>query len=550
MKGKIQVIEGTYPVTVDEAVYITGTNKTLKDKLIEFSQNGSNSADFEKYIKKIKEATANLFNKDTVILYGYYDLNNNGAWYDDVTMCSSDFIEIEPGTNYTRSTKSGILETFYTKDKVFISGSRDGAFTTPSNAYYLKMAVKIETLESEMLVKGNQLPEDYVECVPGDLYRIPWQNFEVELRKECVFENNLSNELKSKIIEGDLERFEKALPKVHLQIETYYEGANEPYHPSVIKFSEKWNGYKYWMAYTPFPDEPNENPCIAASNDLIKWETPAGLVNPIDKPHDYSSGATGYWSDTHLVYNPNTDKLECWYRGIGASASGENNIVRKTSSNGVDWSEREVLFTFSGGSYVSPSIIFDENKYKIWFCRPSERYESENGANWSKVGEYSFSPINYNFWHQDIIKTDSGYELVGMESVGQNTRLIHFISDDGIKFKFGKEILKVLDNNKYNIKGFYKPCLVKENGLYYLFSSINWTNGTNGMSLSISDKLNDITSLKGIDQNYIPYMAKYTKKGKSAFEGETVFDNSLNKMVYCKRGGRNAEWVDFNGNKV
>ena len=134
--------------------------------------------------------------------------------------------------------------------------------------------------------------------------------------------------------------------------------------------------------------------------------------------------------------------------------------------------------------------------------------------------------------------------------MGSNTRIIHFTSTDGIKFRNGKEIVKVLDNNKYGIKGFYKPALVKENGIYYLFLSINWTNGTNGMSLAISDKLNDITSIKGIDQNYIPYMSKYTRKGLSGFEGQIVFDTELNKMLYCKKGGRKAVWVDFNGNNV
>ena len=360
----------------------------------------------------------------------------------------------------------------------------------------------------------------------------------------------LNEELYSEIKISDTERFEKALPKVPLQIETYKNGANEPYHPSIVKFDTAWNGYKYWMAYTPFPSEAEENPCICASNDLIKWETPAGLINPLDKPHDYDTGATGYWSDTNLLYNPDTDRLECFYRGIGASATGENNICRKTSSDGITWSDRETIFTFTGGSYVSQSVIYENGKYTMYFCRPSEIYESTNGINWSKTGSYSFFPTNYNFWHQDIIKTDIGYELVGMESVGSNTRIIHFTSTDGIIFKNGKEIVKVLDNNKYGIKGFYKPALVKENGIYYLFLSINWTNGTNGMSLAISDKLNDITSIKGIDQNYIPYMSKYTRKGLSGFEGQIVFDTELNKMVYCKQGGRKAVWVDFNGNNV
>lgn len=551
MKGEIKAIDGVYPITVMNAVKVgDGTSKNLTEYLQQLNLNGGMQADYSKYISKTQDATINLFNKDTVEKWGYYDVNNNGAWREDTGIWSSDFIEIEPSTTYIRSSSSGILETFYDENKTFLGGARTQQFITPSNAKYVRLAVLVSTLDTEMLVKGSTLPSTYIPCRPTDVYKIPSISFDVEVRNNSISETKLSSELQNKINKTDLERFERALPKVPLKIETYDAGANEPYHPSVVKFDTAWNGYKYWMAYTPFPNEANENPCICASNDLIKWETPNGLTNPLDKPHDYDTGATGYWSDTHLVYNSNTDTLECWYRGIGASATGENNICRKKSTDGVTWEEREVLFTFTGGSYVSPSIIYDENKYKIWFCRPNERYESTDGTNWTKLDNYSFFPTNYKFWHQDIIKTDVGYELVGMEEVGKNTRIIHFTSEDGNKFKFGKEIVKVLSNNKYGIKGFYKPALVKDNDVYYLFLSINWTNGTNGMSLSISDKLNDITSLVGINQDYIPYMSKYTKKPLSAFEGDVIFDKTRNKMIYCTKGGRNSTWVDFNGNIV
>lgn len=35
MRAKIRKINGIFPVTVDGAVYIEGTNKTVKDKLAE-----------------------------------------------------------------------------------------------------------------------------------------------------------------------------------------------------------------------------------------------------------------------------------------------------------------------------------------------------------------------------------------------------------------------------------------------------------------------------------------------------------------------------------
>lgn len=64
------------------------------------------------------------------------------------------------------------------------------------------------------------------------------------------------------------------LRKSPLYIETPC-GTNEPYHPSVLYFKDGWNGYKYWMAFTPMPDgtQPKpyvdrwERPCVYASND-------------------------------------------------------------------------------------------------------------------------------------------------------------------------------------------------------------------------------------------------------------------------------------------
>ena len=56
-----------------------------------------------------------------------------------------------------------------------------------------------------------------------------------------------------------------------------YDGSGQVVHPSVLDFgqglvkpgSTSWNGYRYWMAITPFPNgnSDHENPCLYASND-------------------------------------------------------------------------------------------------------------------------------------------------------------------------------------------------------------------------------------------------------------------------------------------
>ena len=78
MKGEIKAIDGIYPITVMNAVKVgDGTSKNLTEYLQQLNLNGGMPADYSKYISKTQDATTNLFNKDTVEKWGYYDINNN-----------------------------------------------------------------------------------------------------------------------------------------------------------------------------------------------------------------------------------------------------------------------------------------------------------------------------------------------------------------------------------------------------------------------------------------------------------------------------------------
>ena len=189
MKGEIKAIDGIYPITVMNAVKVgDGTSKNLTEYLQQLNLNGGMQADYSKYISKTQDATINLFNKDTVEKWGYYDVNNNGAWYEDTGIWASDFIEIEPSTTYIRSSSSGILETFYDENKTFLGGTRTQQFITPSNAKYVRLAVLVNTLDTEMLVKGSTLPSTYIPCIPTDVYKIPAISFDVEIRDNSISE--------------------------------------------------------------------------------------------------------------------------------------------------------------------------------------------------------------------------------------------------------------------------------------------------------------------------------------------------------------------------
>jgi hypothetical protein len=71
------------------------------------------------------------------------------------------------------------------------------------------------------------------------------------------------------------------------------EASGECTHPSVLDavqiLGKDWNGYRYWMAFTPYPgnDERRfrlENPSIVASHDGEHWQEPEGVRNPLVRP--------------------------------------------------------------------------------------------------------------------------------------------------------------------------------------------------------------------------------------------------------------------------
>ena len=153
--------------------------------------------------------------------------------------------------------------------------------------------------------------------------------------------------------------------KYKLNIVSPY-GDIEAYHPKVINFKDEWNGYKYWMSYTPYPngDDSKENPCIVASNDLITWKEPAGLVNPIDERID-DGEPLQYNSDAHLVYNYDLDRLECYWRFVN-DVQNEVIIYRRCTKDGVHFSDKEIIIREEdrkNKDYVSPAIEYENGIY-------------------------------------------------------------------------------------------------------------------------------------------------------------------------------------------
>lgn len=292
-------------------------------------------------------------------------------------------------------------------------------------------------------------------------------------------------------------------PKRLLLKSTY--GDNQAYHPKVLSFKEKWNGYKYWMSFSPYPyaDAMKENPHIKVSNDLINWTDIDEKVNPLDTIKNSENGKK-YNSDPHLVYNSTTDTLECWWRYVD-SIKNKVTIYRRTTKDGKTWSKKESIFTSNRDvlDWISPSIIYEDNIYKIWYVYKTKVYYTES-YDLKKFSDAKMFNIEYEdsvkTWHIDVIHTEKGYEMIIVAFSDWNHRaymnLYYTFSKDNNIYSTADVIMKpTTGTNYWDNSGLYRSSFIYENDKYYVFYSGQGTNFAKGIGL-MSGK--DIYNLKSV----------------------------------------------------
>lgn len=271
-----------------------------------------------------------------------------------------------------------------------------------------------------------------------------------------------------------------------LQIKNYL-GNTQNIHPKVLYFTNGWQGYRFWMAYTPYPNGETaaENPCIAVSNDGIHWSEPHGLNNPLA-----NARREGYNSDTHLVYDEAADRLECWWREYDIKKNRDQ-ICRRTSSDGVNWNSREVILPYNE-TYkcrLSPAVWIESDYYnmvyslgnRLMFIKAPYRGED---LHWSSPVEIPVDWKGLNAWHHDlIVGPDGNWELVVcafMAGGNNNTADLYYveISPDFNNVSGPDLILRRgKDPDDFDSRSIYRSSIVRvEDEIYLYYSSIdeNW----------------------------------------------------------------------------
>lgn len=237
---------------------------------------------------------------------------------------------------------------------------------------------------------------------------------------------------------------ELAQQAVAIQLPTQ-DGKPSVRHPDVHHFEQPWNGYEYWMAFTPYPGPERENPSIAASKDGVNWEVPSGAATSeiVSLATTQASGYQ-YASDTDLVLTP-ANTLRMYYRTAQTKAGiAREGIWMTESGDGRSWSPPRELFTVisappadkkSPYAYVlSPAVVVGPDG--VWRMWSVNRYDlpgtvelrtSSDGLTWS-------APVTTQYggdvpWHPDVVYRAGQYVMLMQEA---SQKLMILTSKDGL----------------------------------------------------------------------------------------------------------------------
>jgi hypothetical protein len=254
-------------------------------------------------------------------------------------------------------------------------------------------------------------------------------------------------------------------------------------HPSIQFFSEKWRGYSYWMATTPYPDEQieYENPCIYRSNDPI-------VFSPIDQnPILEHPGGAAYNSDPELFLFE--DRLYCIVR-----ENGNSHYLREikllNSIDGQIWSKPFTIYTSNeeDRQLLSPSYVRRIDKHLIYFLNGNAGIGRNGKCTGIEIAEADDLNMLFHFssngfflnqeevriepWHFDLFEYKNRLYMVlcardRSKRTLRNPMYTYLaVSDDYVNFLiYRRPIVRYLKS--------YRPsAYVDDSGIFHLYFSI------------------------------------------------------------------------------
>lgn len=304
-----------------------------------------------------------------------------------------------------------------------------------------------------------------------------------------------------------------------------YEGSNSPCHPSVL-FDEHgiWGGYRYIMSETPFyltlPTDGDqyrdqfENPSIHFSNDGIHWIEK--FKNPISILDSQQLLDKDYYSDPDLVRTP--WGVELWYRinrRYGDVHKQENiSILRKKSTDGIEWSEEEEIINLEEGGgdsplgkiVISPAVVFFNGVYQLWYVdnihtgKGRIRYaeNDSNLKNWKGGKLITMNGPQIFPWHIHVLKDGDIYWM----TIYDRKNISLWKGNQPCEFTYQGLLLKPCNViGSFYSHRLYRACLVKAENKYRLYFS-GWDLFRSYIGMMEGDVPNEMSLLSINDKKF------------------------------------------------
>jgi len=271
------------------------------------------------------------------------------------------------------------------------------------------------------------------------------------------------------------------------------EGSGEATHPDVLHVPEGWGkgNWSWLMSATPYSsgDDYLENPELYVSHDGFHWTSPGAGVNPpASLPADSSQRTLKkeFQSDASLLLRDGTLHLYYRWSGIRLDGSSENRIHLMTSRDGEAWRGRKTLLAEKepperARKFLSPSVLYMEGMYIMWTVeyeggeRSIMRRTSADGLTWTEpektplVSDYLLlSP-----WHLDVTPRAGGEGLIlvltAAKDRGEDAEL-HYGFGDGLSWRMAGKLIE--PGYFFESGRVYRSSLVSRGeGVYSLFYS-------------------------------------------------------------------------------
>lgn len=184
-----------------------------------------------------------------------------------------------------------------------------------------------------------------------------------------------------------------------------YDGSGQAVHPDAALTPETWDAARTQLFVTPYPngDASKENPSLYTGS-MFDWLVPAGVTNPIART------ATGYLSDPDEVFNPETNELWLYYRGVTTA----NQIFLIKGSSPSHWTTPVLVATAPNHSIVSPTVVRrGPGDWLMWSVNSGtsgctsgattvELRRSGDGIKWSDPVATDLTEPKGSAWHIDV----------------------------------------------------------------------------------------------------------------------------------------------------